>query len=50
VERVYTDKWEQHDFDKSSALKVYHADEREYDFFVNMDNEWLLTEIKSRFK
>jgi hypothetical protein len=50
VERVYVDKWEQHNFDKSSALKVYHADEREYDFFVNMDNEWLLSEIKSRFK
>ena len=39
--------WEQQGFNKLSALKVKGSEEDGYDFFVNIDNIHLLTELKS---
>ena len=42
---VYKDEWENHDFNKESALKIEDGgDENGYDFFLNMDNIYLLNE------
>ena len=41
---------EKYGFDKESALKVKDSGEEGYDFFVNMDNVYLLTEIKGNTK
>jgi hypothetical protein len=38
--------WEQQSFTEESALKVKGSDEDGYDFFVNIDNIHLLSEIK----
>ncbi len=48
VVEVYKDGWEQHDFDEFSALNVITADEKGYDYFINMDNKYLLYEIKRK--
>lgn len=40
-------KFDEQNFDDSSALKVKGSDEDGYDFFVNIDNINLLTELKS---
>jgi len=42
--------WSKHNFDKESALKVVDSGENGYDFYINMDNIYLLTEIKGRTK
>jgi len=42
-------EWNKYGFDKESALKV-RSTEDGYDFYINMDNIYLLTEIKGRFK
>jgi len=42
--------WEEYGFDKYSALMVKDAGENRYDFFINMNNIYLLTEIKGRIK
>lgn len=49
VSEVYHCDWETHNFDKTSALQIMKAgtEENIYDFFVNMDNIHLLTELKS---
>jgi len=47
---VHRDEWEKHDFDRESALKVVDSGENGYDFYINMDNIYLLTEIKGRTK
>lgn len=47
---VRKDEWEKHGFDKESALKVMDSGENGYDFYINMDNIYLLTEIKGRVK
>jgi len=39
-------EWEKHGFDKDGALKVMDSGENGYDFYINMDNIYLLTEIK----
>ena len=39
--------WEEQDFKESSALKVKGSEVDGYDFFVNIDNIHLLTELKS---
>lgn len=44
---VYKNEWENHKFDEESALRVVNAGENEYDFYLNMDNIYLLSEIKS---
>ena len=38
--------WEEHGFDKNSALKVLGSEEEGYDFFLNIDNIHLRTEIR----
>ncbi len=52
--RVHRDKWREHGFTESSALKVVHAGDSEdssapiYDFYVNLDNKYLLHSYKQR--
>jgi len=43
---VKKDEWDRHLFNEYSALKVVNCGEREFDFFINMDNIFLQTEIK----
>ena len=47
---VRSSEWDKYGFDKESALKVRDTGEDGYDFHINMDNIYLLTEIKGRFK
>jgi len=47
---VRKNDWAKHGFDKESTLKVMDSGENGYDFYINMDNIYLLTEIKGRFK
>jgi hypothetical protein len=47
VIEVYRDKWDTRRFDEKSGLEVIYGD-GEYDFFVNMDNIYLLTEKKNQ--
>lgn len=47
---VRKDEWDRHGFNKESALKVMDSGENGYDFYINMDNIYLLTEIKGRIK
>jgi len=47
---VRKDKWDKYGFNKESALKVRDSGENGYDFYVNMNNIYLLMEIKGRFK
>jgi len=47
---VKKDEWDKYGFDEESALKVMDSGENGYDFYINMDNIYLLTEIKGRFK
>lgn len=42
---VNKDDWEKYNFDEKSALKVI-ANENSYDFFLNIDNIYLLNELK----
>lgn len=44
---IRRDKWEENKFDKFSALRVNGDEESGYDFFVNMDNIYFLTELKN---
>ena len=46
VSEVYKDNWEEHDFDKYAALDIKKAETEVYDFYVNMDNIHLQSEIK----
>jgi len=41
--------WPLHNFNKESALKVIDSGENGYDFYINMDNINLLTEMKSNY-
>lgn len=45
VIEVYKDNWINYDFTKESALVVKEIDEQ-YDFYINMDNIYLQTEVK----
>ena len=56
---VYEKDWDNHDFDKYSALKVFKTKSKDpenaenetvFDFFVNMDNIYLSYEIKDNIK
>lgn len=42
--------WNSHNFTKYSALEVINDGQGKYDFYVNMDNVYLLNEIKSSGK
>ena len=50
---VYRDRWDNHGFNKDSAVKVYYeptdgqVGEGEYSYYINMDNVYLLAELKS---
>lgn len=50
---IYEQDWPKHNFDKYSALKVTHnpsdedGDPGSYDYYINMDNIYLNTELKS---
>lgn len=46
VEEVTHDKWDEHNFTKESALNVMSDGNGGYDFYVNIDNIHLQTEIK----
>jgi hypothetical protein len=48
VIEVHKDNWADHKFNDFSALDVKDSGADSYDFFVNMDNINLLTEIKAR--
>ena len=43
-------EWEKYDFDEKSALTVKDSGEEGYDFYVNVDNIYCRTELKSRTK
>jgi hypothetical protein len=43
----HEEEWDDHDFDRYSALKAVDTGEGAYDFFVNMDNVYLCTELKA---
>jgi len=45
IKEIYKESWKSQGFDKYSALKVVN-NENSYDFYVNMDNIHLQTEIK----
>jgi len=47
---VRREEWSSHSFNEKSALKVVDNGEDGYDFFVNMDNIYLLTEQKGNAK
>ncbi|MCX6682198.1 MAG: hypothetical protein NTY71_04350 [Methanoregula sp.] len=47
VIEVHQNKWNEYSFDEESALKVINNGDEGYDFFVNMDNKFLLTEKKN---
>jgi hypothetical protein len=47
VEEIREDSWEEHHFDKHSALKVINVEESIFDFYINMDNVYLQAEIKN---
>jgi hypothetical protein len=44
--QIRKEEWEIYSFDKESALKVKGNNEDGYDFFINLDNIHLLTELK----
>lgn len=47
VIEVREEEWEEFGFDKLSALQIKDTGEEGYDFFINMDNLYLRTEIKA---
>jgi len=47
---VRSTEWDKYGFDKEGALRVRDTGEDGYDFYINMDNIYLLTEIKGRLK
>lgn len=48
VIEITEERWQEKGFDKSTALEVKTATENSYDFFINVDNVWLKTEIKQK--
>ena len=46
VTDVHRDNWEAHGFDEYDALEIVPTGGGKYDFFVNVDNICLLTELK----
>lgn len=45
INEVDRSGWELHDFDKLSALKIAHGPNGGYEFFINIDNAFLLTQL-----
>jgi hypothetical protein len=48
VVEIYHDQWSRFSFNENSALLVKDTGEGGYDFYVNMDNICLLSEIKAK--
>lgn len=48
IQEVYREKWTEHGFDKYSSMDIVET-EGQMDIFVNMENIFLLSEIKSRY-
>lgn len=46
VTEVYENEWQEHEFSKYSGARAIDNGEGGFDFFVNMDNVFLLTELK----
>ncbi|MBN2075948.1 MAG: hypothetical protein JW762_10400 [Dehalococcoidales bacterium] len=44
---VYKDEWEIHDFDEYDAIEVVSIGDGIYDYFINIDNICLQTELKN---
>jgi hypothetical protein len=47
IYEVKEEDWSKYSFDKYSALKVISDGHGAYDFFINVDNLWVKTEIKT---
>jgi len=47
IKEVRREEWESRGFNPYTALEVRHGDEAGYDFFLNVDNTFLLTELRS---
>ena len=50
IREVRIDEWERYNFERESALMVIDSGDKGYDFFINMDNVYLLSEQKSNSK
>ena len=48
MKEIFQEQWPKYNFDKQSALKVVDSGDMGYDFYINMDNVYLQTEIKGR--
>lgn len=48
VIEIRKDRWLEFDFSEFSALEVKHTGTEGYDFYINMDNIYLLSEIKAK--
>ncbi|EKQ50759.1 MAG: hypothetical protein B655_2274 [Methanobacterium sp. Maddingley MBC34] len=48
--QVEKNDWDERGFDKETALVIKGTDEEGYDFYVNIDNIYLETEVKARTK
>jgi hypothetical protein len=48
VIEVHRDEWSKFGFDDNSALNVKDTGEAGYDFYINIDNIYLLSEIKAK--
>lgn len=47
VHEVYKNEWEKHSFSEADAIKII-PNEGSYDFFINMDNKYLVLERKNQ--
>jgi hypothetical protein len=45
---IHQDRWSEFSFDKFSGIDVKDTGEEGYDFYINMDNVFLLSEIKAK--
>jgi hypothetical protein len=48
VVEIHRHQWQEYNFDENSALRPRDTGDQGYDFFVNMDNIYLLSEIKAK--
>jgi hypothetical protein len=48
IYEVRRNKWNLHDFNEFSAMRVVPVEDGKYDYYVNMDNHWLHDDIKQR--
>jgi hypothetical protein len=48
VIEIHRNRWLEFDFDENSALEVKDTGGEGYDFYINMDNIFLLSEIKAK--